>query len=426
MYAIGIPGEQKAAPTATEPVATKPAIAAPARQKTAPIARRDDLVGAIVRVTGAEDFRAKVALLESIERDQWGRIDAVAEHPYAYRYGDNSEKIPAPSVSVTIDGKHHRFEGDKSIADVVEKVNAILGVEQQAKKMQFEVRSSRSTGQSFINKKGDSEYRKLKTFANSKEAFAFIKDNHADLVAAWEAVKDSDNVKEGDVRNDSNRPRTGSDWRQGKDVTTDQFAESFGFRGVQFGNWVGQGKNAKDRQGMLNAAYDAMMDLADIVGVPPKAISLNGSLGLSFGARGSGSASAHFEPGQLVINLTKTKGAGTFAHEWFHALDNYFSRSRNGEVPIGRGMNAQQEYRTKNFITYRPEPMMIHKTQRSTPITRAKLAELQRKNPGATYLQVKTGKLIQVTRKALDQKSSAPLLNWSRRWMLRLCANGPP
>ena len=31
---------------------------------------------------------------------------------------------------------------------------------------------------------------------------------------------------------------------------------------------------------------------------------------------------------RLVINLTKTRGAGTFAHEWFHALDNYFQRKR--------------------------------------------------------------------------------------------------
>jgi cation transporter-like permease len=72
---------------------------------------------------------------------------------------------------------------------------------------------------------------------------------------------------------------------------------------------------------MLNQAYDALMDLAAIIGVPPKAISLNGSLGLAFGARGSGNYAAHYEPDTLVINLTTTKGAGTLAHEWFHALD---------------------------------------------------------------------------------------------------------
>ena len=138
-----------------------------------------------------------------------------------------------------------------------------------------------------------------------------------------------------------NRPRTAQDWRKGKDVTTEQFGTEFGFRGAQFGNWVAQGKNAKERQGMLNAAYDALMDLSDILHINPKAISLDGSLGISFGARGSGWASAHYEPDQVVINLTKTRGAGSLAHEWLHALDNYFAKQRGGEQKIGSGLGAQ-------------------------------------------------------------------------------------
>src|SRR5699024_7687426 len=126
------------------------------------------------------------------------------------------------------------------------------------------------------------------------------------------------------------------------DVTPDEFQSTFSFRGVQFGNWVRQGKGARDRQGMLNQAYDALLDLAEIAGIPPKAISLNGELGLAFGARGSGRAPAHYEPGTLVINLTKTKGAGSLAHEWFHALDHYFQRQRPGSVD-------------RAYITYQPE-----------------------------------------------------------------------
>src|SRR5690606_29884440 len=132
-----------------------------------------------------------------------------------------------------------------------------------------------------------------------------------------------------------NRQRTGADRRAGLDVTPEQFEQAFGFRGVQFGNWVAQGAGKKDRQGMLNEAYDALHDLAEIIGVPTRAISLDGTLGLAFGARGKGWASAHFEPNTLVINLTKTRGAGSLAHEWFHALDNYFARMRRGgeEMP---------------------------------------------------------------------------------------------
>ncbi len=334
------------------------------------------------RIRALDGFRSKVALLEALDRSHWKRIGAVSEHPNAYTF-NGDEKVPAPQSIVEIDGKRERFEGSGSVLDALDKIKEKLGVDASPKKMQFEVRGRE--GMYSINKKGDKEYRKLKTFSTSKEAFEFIKNSHEELVSAWDSVKDRDNVGKADVRNETNRPRTGSDWRKGKDVTPEQFSEAFGFRGVQFGNWVSQGSGGKDRQGLLNQAYDALMDLADIVGIPPKAISLNGTLGLSFGARGSGWAAAHFEPGNLVINLTKTKGAGTLAHEWFHALDNYFSRQRGGEVKIGRGVGAQEAYRTQNFITYRPEPMYVHKSQRSTPITKAQLERYHEKSPGSDY-----------------------------------------
>ncbi len=338
------------------------------------------------RIRALDGFRSKVALLEALDRSQWKRIGAVSEHPNAYTF-NGDEKVPAPQSIVEIDGRRERFEGSGSVLDALDKIKEKIGVNASPKKMQFEVRGRE--GMYSINKKGDKEYRRLKTFSTSKEAFEFIKNSHDELVAAWDSVKDRDNVGKADVRNETNRPRTGSDWRQGKDVTPEQFSEAFGFRGVQFGNWVNQGSGGKDRQGLLNQAYDALMDLADIVGIPPKAISLNGTLGLSFGARGSGWAAAHFEPGNLVINLTKTKGAGTLAHEWFHALDNYFSRQRGGEVKIGRGVGAQEAYRTQNFITYRPEPMYVHKSQRSTPITKAQLERYHDKSQRSDYYDPK-------------------------------------
>ena len=117
--------------------------------------------------------------------------------------------------------------------------------------------------------------------------------------------------------------RAGEDYRGGKDVTAEDFMNTFGFRGVQFGNWT----NQRDRQMAVNQAYDSFMDLAKLIGVSPKALSLNGELGIAFGARGSGNFAAHYEPGEIVINLTKTMGAGSLAHEWWHALDNYFARN---------------------------------------------------------------------------------------------------
>jgi len=45
--------------------------------------------------------------------------------------------------------------------------------------------------------------------------------------------------------------------------------------------------------------------LAEVLGIPPKAVSLNGDLALAFGARrhGLSSASAHYEPACNRIGL---------------------------------------------------------------------------------------------------------------------------
>ncbi|ECC5531860.1 hypothetical protein B5O31_19540 [Salmonella enterica] len=110
-----------------------------------------------------------------------------------------------------------------------------------------------------------------------------------------------------------------------QNVTPEKFSDAFGFRGVQFGNYV----EGPRRQSDLNRAYDSLMDMADVLKVPAKALSLNGRLGLAFGARGKGgknAAAAHYEPDAVAINLTKGNGAGSLAHEWFHALDNYFGQ----------------------------------------------------------------------------------------------------
>lgn len=120
----------------------------------------------------------------------------------------------------------------------------------------------------------------------------------------------------------SDAPRVGPDYRKGRDVTGDDILREFGFRGGEFGLWT----NQADRQQHLNQCFDALHDLARVLGVPPKAISLNGELGIAFGARGQGKAAAHYEPARVVINLTKTHGAGALAHEWGHGVDDYMGR----------------------------------------------------------------------------------------------------
>jgi hypothetical protein len=114
--------------------------------------------------------------------------------------------------------------------------------------------------------------------------------------------------------------REGHDWRHGRDVGAEDLMTQFGFRGVEFGNWLPQ----DERQQVVNMAFDSFMDLAQALDLPPKALSFDGKLAVAFGARGTGgmgAAHAHFETNRNVINLTRIKGAGLVAHEWYHGLD---------------------------------------------------------------------------------------------------------
>ena len=114
---------------------------------------------------------------------------------------------------------------------------------------------------------------------------------------------------------------------EGENISTQKLVDTFGFKGINFGTWM-KGENAKntaERQTHINHLYDGFMDLADILNVPPKALSLNGMLGIAIGAQGRAGAAAHFMAGVNEINLTREYGAGSLAHEFAHALDHYFA-----------------------------------------------------------------------------------------------------
>lgn len=111
--------------------------------------------------------------------------------------------------------------------------------------------------------------------------------------------------------------RDGEDWRGGREMEGQNYLDTFGFRGGQYGNWLSQ----NDRQESLNMGFDALLDMAAALQISNRDIALDGQLAIAFGARGHGNAAAHYEPDRQVINLTKMKGAGSLAHEWWHALD---------------------------------------------------------------------------------------------------------
>lgn len=181
------------------------------------------------------------------------------------------------------------------------------------------------------------------------------------LSEGWPTTKKAATTTERDTRAEPSRPhldkleRTGADVRNGRSITPQELAETFGFRGIEFGNWAAN----DERQRAVNLAFEALHDLAGVMSVPPKALSLNGSLGVAFGARGGGKHAAHYEPGKLVINLTKTQGAGSLAHEWAHALDHYLGEldrpdAYGGKARGATGWTKQPEGR-KHLANLRPE-----------------------------------------------------------------------
>lgn len=203
------------------------------------------------------------------------------------------------------------------------KYDTLITAEGKAKNVDFVVYRRRDNNKFYIAKKiGARKYLELKEFESSKDALDYRAANQTELEEILKRMKEVPNE-----RREFNRERVGKDHRQGKDVTPEMFSETFGFRGVEFGNWV----NNSERQDNLNRAYDALYDLANVLNIPTSALSLNGELGIGFGSRGHGgknAPAAHYESGKVVINLTRKNGPGSLAHEWWHAFDNYLSRRR--------------------------------------------------------------------------------------------------
>jgi hypothetical protein len=168
--------------------------------------------------------------------------------------------------------------------------------------------------------------------------------------------------------------RDGPDWRGGKSVTAQDIMDRFGFRGVNLGEYV------KAKQGMaqlhLNHVFDSFSDLADLLGVPPMAMSLNGTLGVAVGAQGSGKALAHFVPGVNEINITRDSGAGALAHEFGHAVDHYFATQHGRAASMSKRpylSAAVEAIRDPGGV--RPEVIeamrAVMKTLNSRPMTQA-------------------------------------------------------
>ena len=115
--------------------------------------------------------------------------------------------------------------------------------------------------------------------------------------------------------------RQGPDYRQNQDVNFAQIRKIFGFRSIQVGSWVTQ----QEQQIAANLIYDALLDLANILSVPPQVLSLRSSLSIAFGTGGQKYVQAHYDMRKRELALAKNAGGGALAHEWFHAFDHYIN-----------------------------------------------------------------------------------------------------
>ena len=347
----------------------------------------DKIMDGLMTSESMSGYAYHAKLLNKVDREQWSRITKVDPRIGSKQREEDGSYTPFMGFVVTIDKKVHILKTEnRDMSELADQVNELLSGEVKAPTLKFDL-CSRGRGDNkswFITQASDKDKTPLIEFNDRDTARAFLKDNNNDLSELWDQHKEKVNVKKSDVRSKVTRDRIGPDHRGGLDITTEQFMKAFGLRGGQFGNWVTQ--NTKDettRQSMLNDTYDAFMDLAGVLNIPPEAIGLGGKLGMSFGARGKGNAMAHYEPSQVIINLTKTKGAGSLAHEWFHALDNHFTSFRDDPNRMTSKENA--------YITYKPEPMLIMKDQngkpsRMRPITEARRKQIYEMNKNRAYL----------------------------------------
>ena len=101
-------------------------------------------------------------------------------------------------------------------------------------------------------------------------------------------------------------------------ITPKEIVRQFGFSAVTYGEYVDDVWSKEHTAHFLGA----ISDLGEILNFDIKKINELGSLGVAFGAKGTRGALATYFPQTKDINLTKTNGDGSVAHEWGHYFDN--------------------------------------------------------------------------------------------------------
>lgn len=289
-----------------------------ATKPNAPITDLGEKIGGARKDTANSFGPRNVEKAKVAEQDEpaWRRRYIAVERVI----GSNTTSFASSGKWAIQDTKTNKIAYGTNFASKEDAENAIpLYAVSQKHRVQIESRGDEPMQFGIWRQVSDSKRVKVvkENFGSREEAMQYMADHAAQIIETKTSYREELFARPEKVMRQGKERRTG-------DVDGNDFIKTFGFRGVEFGNW----NNQAERQELLNHAYDGLMDLAEILNIPDKAISLNGDLGLAFGARGQGltGAAAHYERGYGVINLTKMAGAGSLAHEWFHAFDHYVGR----------------------------------------------------------------------------------------------------
>ncbi len=119
----------------------------------------------------------------------------------------------------------------------------------------------------------------------------------------------------------------------GLEIITDQidtdekvkefFKDKLGITRIEYGLSIPD----TEKQEHIRHFAGALLDMFDVLDIDIKKIIHLGNLGIKFASSGKGKASAHYEASRVAINLTRSNGDGTVAHEFAHYLDNMIGKA---------------------------------------------------------------------------------------------------
>jgi hypothetical protein len=102
------------------------------------------------------------------------------------------------------------------------------------------------------------------------------------------------------------------------DISVGELIDKFGYKAVNYGNYVDDKWSKQHTKFYLQA----MSDLGEIFNINIKELNQLGGLSIVFGGKGRAGHLATYFPQTKDINLTKSNGDGSVAHEYGHYFDN--------------------------------------------------------------------------------------------------------